>query len=130
MDEFIVLRIHHNGEFVDGDLRVYEGVKADEMKVDVDRWSYFELIGSLKDLGYRDFEKIYYNDSTFGMNSLNDDAGALDIADLYKAHLGVDIYIQHKLDHPDYYNGPIEAKLENGDNVNEKPDVVEEVLSK
>ncbi|CAK8530338.1 unnamed protein product [Lathyrus sativus] len=130
MDEFIIIRIHHNSEFVYGDLIVYEGGKVNELKVDVDRWSYFELIGTLKDLGYRDFEKIYYNDPTFGMNSLNDDAGALEIANLYRVHLGVNIYIQHKLNQTDYYDGPIEAELGNGDNVNEEPNVVEELLSK
>ncbi|CAK8573257.1 unnamed protein product [Lathyrus sativus] len=130
MEDFIVLRTHHSGEFVDGDLRVYEGGKIDELKVDLDRWSYFELIGTLKDLGYKDFEKIYYNVPKFGMNSLNDDAGALEIVDFHRVHLGVDIYIQHKLDQPGYYDGPIEAELGNGENVNEGPDVVEDMLSK
>ncbi|CAK8564227.1 unnamed protein product [Lathyrus sativus] len=130
MEEFIVLIIYHSGEFINGDLRVYEGGKVDELKVDVNRWSYFELIGTLKDLGYMDFDKIYYNDSAFGMNSLNDDAGALKIFDIYRVHLGVDIQIQHKLDQPNYYDGPIETKLGNGDNVNEGPGVVEDVLSK
>ncbi|CAK8533432.1 unnamed protein product [Lathyrus sativus] len=124
MDEFIILRIHHNEEFIDGDLRVYEGVKIDELKVNIDKWSYFELIGELKELGYRDFEKIYYNDPTFGMNTLIDDVGALEIDDLYRVHLGVDIYIQHTFDKFDYYDGPIQVEVKNVVNVNEELDVV------
>ena len=52
------------------------------MKIDVDTWSYFELAGSLKCLGYRDFESIYYKDPTFGMQQLIDDAGCNTVEEL------------------------------------------------
>ena len=51
MDEFLKLVIHHSGEFADPELSVYEGGLVYELSVDVDRWSYFELVGVLKDLG-------------------------------------------------------------------------------
>lgn len=41
--------------------------------MDVDQWSYFELVGVLKELDYWEFETIYYKDPTFEMNALNDD---------------------------------------------------------
>ena len=50
MDEFLKLVIHHSGEFIDQELSIYEGGLISELSVDVDRWSYFELFGVLKDL--------------------------------------------------------------------------------
>lgn len=70
------LKIHHIGEFIDPELSAYEGGLVDDLKVDVDKWSHFKLVGVLKELGYRDFETIYYKDPTFGMNVLVDDKGA------------------------------------------------------
>ena len=54
-----------------------------------------------------------------------DDAGALEIIDLYRVLLGVDIYLHHTIEQPEY--------IESITNVNEEHDVnyvVEEVLSK
>ncbi|XP_058776147.1 uncharacterized protein LOC131650454 [Vicia villosa] len=108
MDEYIVLTIHHSGDFVDDDLMMYDGGEVTEMKIDVDTWSYFELTGSLKCLW------------------------SIKIVDLYKVHLGVNIYIKHTIGQPEFVDGD----LENVDNVNdehvrnEEDDVVSEMLSK
>lgn len=48
------------------------------------------------------------------------DKGALEIADLYRVHLSVNIYIQHTLPQPNYYDGPIEAKVNNVDTINDE----------
>src|ERR1051325_8038430 len=63
---------------------------------------FFELIGAIKELGYAEIEKIYYKDPTTGMNLLYDDRGALEIADLYRVHLSVEVCIQHTLSQPDF----------------------------
>ncbi|CAL5210027.1 unnamed protein product [Lathyrus oleraceus] len=108
MDGHLHLKIHHGGEFVDEEHTVYEGGEVADLKIDVDMWSYFELLGCFKDLLYNAIEKTCYRDPTFGMNVLVDDNGALDIAYLYRVHLSVDIYIQHTLSHPEYYDGPFD----------------------
>lgn len=41
MDEYLHLRIYHSGGFIDKEFSVYEGGKIDDLKVEVDRWSYF-----------------------------------------------------------------------------------------
>lgn len=51
---------------------------------------------------------IWYKNPTFVMNVLTDDKGALDVADLFKVHLSVDIYIQHDFFEPEFYEGTIE----------------------
>lgn len=55
-----------------------------------------------------DFETIFYKDPTLRMNVLVYDKGALEIAYLYKDHLNVDIYIQHTLSQPNYYDGGVD----------------------
>lgn len=50
------------------------------------------------------------------MNVLVDDKGALKIVDLYRVHLSVDIYIQHTLSQPDYY----QVAIDNDNIANEK----------
>lgn len=67
---------------------------------------FFELV-VLKELGYIEIY-IYYKDPSVGMDILVDDKYALDIIDLCRVHLGVEIYIQHLLFQPDYYEGPID----------------------
>src|SRR4051812_9019033 len=113
MDEFLYLTIHHSGVFVDSDNTNYKGGETATLKIDVDTWSYFEFVDVLKDLGYRELKRIWYRDLTFGMTELVDDKGALDIADLYRVHLRVDIYIQHTVCEPEFCEYPIEEDIVN-----------------
>lgn len=41
--------IHHGGTFVDDELTNYEGTTL-EFKCDCDKWSYFGLVGIVKEL--------------------------------------------------------------------------------
>lgn len=83
------------------------------------------MLGCFKDLGYNVIEKIYYMYPTFGMNMLVDDNGALEIADIYKVHLSVYIYIQYTLSQPEYYDGPLdEILVEKNDIANESEKVL------
>ncbi|CAI8598185.1 unnamed protein product [Vicia faba] len=102
MEEILNITIHHSGQFVSEDLSVYEGGEIADLRVDDDMWGYFELLGAIKELGYPAIEKIYYKDPTAGMNLLFDDKGALEIADLYRVHLRVEVFIQHPLSQPEY----------------------------
>ncbi|CAL5208544.1 unnamed protein product [Lathyrus oleraceus] len=134
MDEYLHLKIHHSGEFVHKELIMYEGGKVVDLKVEVDRGSYFELVGCFKELGYSVIEKIYYRDPTFEMNVSIDDKGALEIDDIYRVQLSVDIYIQHTLSHPEYYDGLLdEIEVNHNDIVNESEEVLatmyEEVIN-
>lgn len=76
------LLIHHGGSFLENELIVYEGEIVTKLKIDVGRWSYFELVAIKKNLGYWKIDTIWYTNLTFGMNILSDDKGALDIEGL------------------------------------------------
>lgn len=66
MEKYLKLRILHSGEFIDGELGAYEGGQVDSLKIDVDKWSFFDTVGVLNELGYMDFETIYYTDLHLG----------------------------------------------------------------
>lgn len=68
---------------MDDELTVYERIFL-ELKCDIDKWSYLELVGIAKELGYREINIIWYKDPTFKMHILPDDKCALDIKDLFK----------------------------------------------
>lgn len=83
------------------------------------------MLGCFKELGYSATEKIYFRDPTFGMNVLVDDKGVLEIVDLYRVHLNIDVYIQHTFSQPEYYDGPLdEIEVDHDDIVDE----IEQVL--
>lgn len=116
MDEYLHLKIHHSGEFVDEEFSVYEGGEVVDFKVEVDRWNYFKLLDYFKELCYSAIEKIYYRDLIFWMNVFVDDKSFLEIDDLYRVHLSVDIYIPHTLSRSEYYDGPLnEIEVDHGD---------------
>lgn len=90
---------------------MYEGGKVVDLKVVVDRWSYFEL------LDYSEIETIYYRDPKFGLNVLVGDKGALDIVDLFRVLISVNIYIQHYLSEIEYYDDPFDEIEVNYDDI-------------
>lgn len=57
MDEFIHVYIHHGSLFVDDDFSNYEGLVSD-LRCDIDKLIYFEVVEIIKDLGYKEFRAI------------------------------------------------------------------------
>lgn len=51
---------------MDSEQTVYEGGTCDDLKIGVVKWSYFELVCILKELGYSEIDTIYYKDLAFG----------------------------------------------------------------
>lgn len=54
MEEYLLLLIHHGDSFLDNELNVYEGGIIIELRIDVDKWSYFKFVGIVKELGIRE----------------------------------------------------------------------------
>lgn len=120
---------------MDIELTVYEGTLF-QLTIDVDKWSYFELVDIVNELGYRKIYTIWYKDPTFEMHVLADDKGALDFADLCKVYLSVDIYTQYSMSPLGFYDGPFkEEELNHEDTINfEEKDLLsklyEEIIRK
>ncbi|KAI5439509.1 hypothetical protein KIW84_025055 [Lathyrus oleraceus] len=63
-DDFSHVFIHHGGEFVNVEYSSYEGLVY-EVRCDTDKSCYFEVVGIIKDLGYKEAITILYKDFTF-----------------------------------------------------------------
>lgn len=55
----------------------------------LDKGNYFEMVGIVKELGYKDMCTIWYNYPIYGMNMLTDNIGSQTNVGLYKSHLNV-----------------------------------------
>ncbi|KAI5433734.1 hypothetical protein KIW84_020845 [Lathyrus oleraceus] len=116
--------------FLEGDNESSYGGSVDEVKCDVDKWSYFEALRIVKELGYEESRTIIYKDPTISLFTLNDDKGAQDIVDLCKVHKNVHLYVQHPVSQPDYYDRPIEDETDNIAKVVVNVDETEDVIGK
>lgn len=101
-----------------------------DVKFDVDKWSYFQVLGIVKELGYEESGTVIYKDPTIGLFTLSDDKGAQDTVDLCKVHKSVYLYVQHSVSQPDYYGGAIEDETGNIVKVVVNVDETEDVIGK
>lgn len=51
------------------------------MNFDLNKWSYLETLGILKDLGYKEVDTIRYKEPTFYLKMLNNDKGVEEFVD-------------------------------------------------
>lgn len=94
MDEYVHVVIHH-GAFYKGDDESSYGGSVAKVKRDVDKQSYFEVLGIVKELGYEKSGTVIYKDPTVDLFTLSDDKGSQEIVDLCKVHKSVHFYVQH-----------------------------------
>ncbi|KAI5390785.1 hypothetical protein KIW84_075898 [Lathyrus oleraceus] len=113
-----------------GDNESSYGGSVAEVKCDVDKWGYFEVLGIVKELGYEESGKIIYNDPIVGLFTLSDDKCAQEMVDLCKVHKSVHLYVQHSVSQPDYYDGPIEDETDNIAKVVVNVDETEDIIGK
>ncbi|KAI5439320.1 hypothetical protein KIW84_024917 [Lathyrus oleraceus] len=113
-----------------GDNELSYGGSVTEVKCDVDKWSYFEVLGIVKEPGYEESGIVIYKDPTIGLFTLSDDKGTQKIVDLCKVHKSAHLYVQHPVSQPDYYDGSIEDETENIAKVIVNVDEIEDVIGK
>ncbi|XP_058750266.1 uncharacterized protein LOC131623283 [Vicia villosa] len=101
MDEFYV-DFHHGGFFA-GDK--YEQGEVSNWKCDADKWSYFEILGVVNEMGYPGVLEIWY-DFAGTLKALEDDYGAIEALNWSKTNGKVDIYIVHPISQPDIVAQP------------------------
>ncbi|CAL5201895.1 unnamed protein product [Lathyrus oleraceus] len=129
MDEYMHLVIHHVF-FSEGDDESSYGGSIAEVKCDVDKWGYFEVLGIVKELGYEESGTVIYKDPIVGLFTLSDDKGSQEIVYLCKVHESVHLYVQHLVSQPDYYDGPINDETNNIVKVVVNVDETEDVIRK
>lgn len=107
--------VHHMGCLESEPKLHYKGGEVHVFKnLDVDTWSYFEAVGLLKELGYRDSVRLWWKPSSWpfeaGLKLLGLDKDALELSDYAIANKSeVDIYVEHSID------GPSSVREDGGD---------------
>ncbi|CAL5206990.1 unnamed protein product [Lathyrus oleraceus] len=96
MDVFCV-NFHHGGHFDDMDR--YVGRMVSNWKCDDDKWSYFEILGVVKEMGYPGVLEMWY-DFVGTLKKLINDFGAIELLNWFKTHGKVDVYIVHLISQP------------------------------
>ncbi|KAK7267007.1 hypothetical protein RIF29_19670 [Crotalaria pallida] len=96
MDHYFKVGVHHGGHFVSpekylGDYAVWN--------INPDTWSYFELLGILKELAYPVMESMWYRDGK-EIKKLVDDGGAAEMEKISRARGIVDFYVIHPVSIP------------------------------
>ncbi|WVZ21986.1 hypothetical protein V8G54_000530 [Vigna mungo] len=98
---------HHGGKFVnDGSLK-YEFGETSTLKIDPDRWSYFEIMSILKEMSYINVKELWY--SVGGgtvlerrLKLLSDDKGAGDLVNLAILNGQFHLYVVHMVSNLEY----------------------------
>ncbi|KAJ1435355.1 hypothetical protein SESBI_04857 [Sesbania bispinosa] len=95
--------VHHGGAFVGDRMLGYEGGEVHAFhNLDVDSWSYFEALGLIKDLGYREVVKLWWNVGKGKkgkiFKSISWDSHALEMCQYaVDNNCEVDLYVEHTL---------------------------------
>ncbi|XP_052734078.1 uncharacterized protein LOC128196629 [Vigna angularis] len=98
---------HHGGKFVNDGSFKYEFGQTSTLKIDPDRWSYFEIMSILKEMGYINVKELWY--SVGGgtvlegrLELLSDDKGACDLVNLAILNGQSHLYVVHMVSDPEY----------------------------
>ncbi|TKY72034.1 MATE efflux family protein 5 [Spatholobus suberectus] len=82
MDEHFNVVVRHGGKFVRRGQMEYVGIET-EWSCIADRWSYFEVVGILKEIGYPCVEGMWYKiggkQLEVGLKEFKDDKGVLEM---------------------------------------------------
>ncbi|KAL2931888.1 hypothetical protein RDABS01_037298 [Bienertia sinuspersici] len=96
----INIKIHHGGTFSEEGILTYTGGQVSIFRnCDIDRLSYFELVGMAKDIGFNFGAKLYYTVPGYNLENrideIHDDRSVSRMLKFAKPNMFLDIYIQH-----------------------------------
>ncbi|XP_022633076.1 uncharacterized protein LOC111241021 [Vigna radiata var. radiata] len=102
--------VHHGGTLIKDVPFKYIGGEITYWEVDLDKWCYFGIVGSLKHLGYMQVAELFYSVQHV-LHKLYDDKGAMNM--LKVAHyLGkVNLYVVHGVDNPEVVENDVNDVL-------------------
>ncbi|OMO90987.1 Zinc finger, PMZ-type [Corchorus capsularis] len=123
--DWCIMRFHYAGYFAtEGDTLTYEGGLVDDLRVDPDRLSWYELSGVLRRGGYRNIKAIYYRiqyaSLANGIRILDNDASVNSMVSEMMLEGTIDVYVEHGVEEPEVALHLIEGPPANdGENGNE-----------
>ena len=119
-DSHFEVVFHHGGRFERNESLQYVG-DLSILACDPDTWSYFEILGILKKMGYANVKEMWYSigggsDLERRLELLFDDRGACHMVNIATLNGQVHLYVVHRVDKPRVVNmleyNPIKDKAE------------------
>ena len=104
MDDHFEVVFHHGGKFInDGSLK-YVG-ESNTLTCDPDRWSYFEILSILKEMGYVNVKEMWYSVGGGSvlegrLELLSDDKGACHMMNIAILNGQVHLFVVHMVSEP------------------------------
>ncbi|XP_014495732.1 uncharacterized protein LOC106757562 [Vigna radiata var. radiata] len=108
--------VHHGGTLVTDIPFRYVGGEVTNWSVDPDKWSYFEVVDSAKELGYINVSELFYSIDHI-LYKLFDDKDAMNMVGIAKILGEVNLFVVHSMDEePDIIveselNEPVEDEV-------------------
>ncbi|WVZ17710.1 hypothetical protein V8G54_010692 [Vigna mungo] len=102
----VVVVFHHGGKFLNPGTFGYYGGQTSRLIIDPDRWSFFEIMAILKEMGYINVKALWY--SLGGpvledrLELLSDDKGACHVVDIAIKNGEAHLFVIHMVSQPDY----------------------------
>lgn len=128
MEEKFEVVVHHNGEFDGFTHSSYYGLR-DSWLCDPNVWSYFGVLGDLKEMGYNNLESLWYYDPVLEdeIVRLRDDVGTNRIKNIAYDEGEAHLYVIHTMEEPVVEEYPTLCNFIQGPNAggNVGPDVVD-----
>ena len=114
-DTFDVV-VHHSGIFIQNRGLHYMNGKKSTWPCDPDRWSYFEVLNAVKEIGYVNIKGMWYAVQKM-FHLLSDDNGAINMVNVARRYGEVHLFVVHGVDEAEIVYGVDEEEV--GNNVDE-----------
>ncbi|WVY91330.1 hypothetical protein V8G54_036844 [Vigna mungo] len=103
----IEIVFHHGGKFENNRTFRYHSGKTTTLKIDPDRWSYFEILSILKEMDYRNVKELWYSLGRGPvlkdcLELLSDDKGACHLVNIALLNGEAHVYVIHSVCEPQY----------------------------
>ena len=95
-DESFAVVVHHRCHFAKNEWCKYVGGETTHWSCDPDRWSYFKIFGSLKEMGYHSIKGLCCVEML--LHPLDDDRGALNMLHITRHYGEVHMFVMHGVD--------------------------------
>jgi len=103
--------VHHGGHFVQNDGLLYVGGLIDQWSCDPDTWGYFEVLDTLKLMGYLEVKELWYVVDR-RLQLLYDDNGSINMVNVAKRTGEVHLFVVHIVSETVVVDDDIDDNLE------------------
>jgi len=112
-DERFEVVVHHRGHFAENEWCKYVGGETTNCSCDPDRWIYFKILGSLKEMGYHSIKGLCYWVEML-LHPLDDDMGALNMLYIARHYGEVHMFVVHGVDEAQVEDNIVKPKEDAG----------------